>query len=291
MAPASGGPAPEFCPAGQSQRARGLPRATPPPLTGRNCECRDLQTLLDHDNHEHRERMKEFMRDDLFVPCAPPYRCSLPVAQAPRLRRSNEAPRIRPWTRGRSLTGVGQGPTSCGHARCHLSRGIAHNVVSSSVLLDTVPCQTALWRMRREYDIDLRKEREVALQRLQALCRAGFVSVLDFRRDPLRIFAAHECAAMCGDGSLGTKMTVQFNLFGGSVLKLGTERHHGKFLRRVDMIEDVGCFALTELGCVSLRVAPFAATAPELISCCCCSCCIENSQGMAACVWAGQRLI
>ena len=25
---------------------------------------------------------------------------------------------------------------------------------------------------------------------------------------------------------MGTKMTVQFNLFGGTVLKLGTERHH-----------------------------------------------------------------
>jgi acyl-CoA oxidase len=89
----------------------------------------------------------------------------------------------------------------------------------------------------------------VALLRLQALCRAGFISVLDFRSNPLRIFSAHECAAMCGDGSLGTKMTVQFNLFGGSVLKLGTERHHGAFLKNIDMIEDVGCFALTELGC------------------------------------------
>jgi acyl-CoA oxidase len=54
---------------------------------------------------------------------------------------------------------------------------------------------------------------------------------------------------MCGDGSLGTKMTVQFNLFGGSVLKLGTARHHGDFLKRMDMVDDIGCFALTELGC------------------------------------------
>ena len=88
----------------------------------------------------------------------------------------------------------------------------------------------------------------MALQRLQALCRAGFISVLDFRTNPLRIFAAHEIAALCADGSLGTKMTVQFNLFGGSVLKLGTERHHGAFLKRMDNVDDIGCFALTELG-------------------------------------------
>lgn len=112
----------------------------------------------------------------------------------------------------------------------------------------------------RQYDIDLREERRVALQRLESLCRAGFISVTDFRTNPLRIFAAHEVAAMCGDGSLGTKMTVQFNLFGGSVLKLGTQRHHGQFLKRMDMIEDVGCFALTELGCVLSHIFLLMAT-------------------------------
>ena len=39
------------------------------------------------------------------------------------------------------------------------------------------------------------------------------------RSNPLRIFAAHEVAAFC-DPSMATKMTVQFNLFGGTVLKL-----------------------------------------------------------------------
>jgi hypothetical protein len=28
-----------------------------------------LQHLLDHDNHELRARMKEFMRDPLYIPC------------------------------------------------------------------------------------------------------------------------------------------------------------------------------------------------------------------------------
>lgn len=43
-------------------------------------------------------------------------------------------------------------------------------------------------------------------------------------------------------------MTVQFNLFGGTVLKLGTRRHHDLLLRGIDTADDVGCFALTELG-------------------------------------------
>merc|ERR1719317_808389 len=32
------------------------------------------------------------------------------------------------------------------------------------------------------------------------------------------------------DPVMTTKMTVQFNLFGGTVLKLGTDRHHNKLL-------------------------------------------------------------
>lgn len=49
------------------------------------------------------------------------------------------------------------------------------------------------------------------------------------------------------DPSFTTKMTVQYNLFGGTVLKLGTARHR-KILEGVDAMSVIGCFALTELG-------------------------------------------
>jgi alkylation response protein AidB-like acyl-CoA dehydrogenase len=35
---------------------------------------------------------------------------------------------------------------------------------------------------------------------------------------------------------------------GGTVLKLGTARHHQGLLRGIDNVDDIGCFALTELG-------------------------------------------
>ena len=63
------------------------------------------------------------------------------------------------------------------------------------------------------FDLTLEEEREVALQRLKACCDGGFISVLDFHRNPLKVFAAHELAVI--DPAMGTKMTVQFNLFGG----------------------------------------------------------------------------
>lgn len=97
------------------------------------------------------------------------------------------------------------------------------------------------------YNISLEEERDVALARLQRICDSGFISVLDFLDNPLRIFAAHELAAII-DPAMTTKMTVQFNLFGGTVLKLGTERHHEKLLAGIDNLKDIGCFGLTELG-------------------------------------------
>lgn len=98
-----------------------------------------------------------------------------------------------------------------------------------------------------KWNLPLEEERELALERLKRLCHSGNFSILDFRSNPLRIFAAHECAALV-DVSMATKMTVQFNLFGGTVLKLGTRRHHDVLLSGIDSLDDVGCFGLTELG-------------------------------------------
>ena len=100
---------------------------------------------------------------------------------------------------------------------------------------------------RDRYNISLKEERDIAYERLKRICAKKLFSVRDFYDNPLRIFAAHEVAGMC-DGSMATKMTVQFNLFGGTVLKLGTEKHHDVLCDGIDSLKDMGCFALTELG-------------------------------------------
>ena len=58
------------------------------------------------------------------------------------------------------------------------------------------------------YNISLAEERDLALRRLQRICDNKFISVLDFWHNPLRIFAAHELAAII-DPAMTTKMTVQ----------------------------------------------------------------------------------
>ena len=50
------------------------------------------------------------------------------------------------------------------------------------------------------------------------------------------------------DLSLMIKMGVQFGLFGGSILQLGTESHHQRYLREVGSLALPGCFAMTETG-------------------------------------------
>lgn len=31
-------------------------------------QARELNVLLDHDNHEHRQAMKDFMKADIYIP-------------------------------------------------------------------------------------------------------------------------------------------------------------------------------------------------------------------------------
>src|SRR4051794_18014069 len=51
-----------------------------------------------------------------------------------------------------------------------------------------------------------------------------------------------------GDLSLLVKCGVQFGLFGGAILHLGTARHHERYLRAATSMELPGCFAMTETG-------------------------------------------
>ncbi|MCK0145995.1 acyl-CoA dehydrogenase family protein [Arenibacter sp. F26102] len=50
------------------------------------------------------------------------------------------------------------------------------------------------------------------------------------------------------DGSLTVKFGVQFGLFGGSIEKLGTKKHHDRYLMDIGKANLLGCFAMTETG-------------------------------------------
>lgn len=92
----------------------------------------------------------------------------------------------------------------------------------------------------------LDEQRDIAYARIKRVCDEKIVSIFDFETDPHNIFTAHE---MLGgvDGSLATKFTVQFNLFGGTLTGLYSQRHL-PFMKQVDSLTNMGCFCFTELG-------------------------------------------
>ena len=136
-----------------------------------------LQHLLEHDNHDTRRKMKELMKDELYVPCAHRAACWVP----------------------RLLACSGLRP---GSRLCKASAALAQACAAA--------CD-------RRYDINLREERDLAYERLKRICQSGLLSITDFRcaccwswpacaprfasaltvahasrHNPLNIFAAHE---------------------------------------------------------------------------------------------------
>ncbi|QDP97499.1 acyl-CoA oxidase [Microlunatus elymi] len=94
--------------------------------------------------------------------------------------------------------------------------------------------------------------RERVLQTLLQLTDAG-ATTLGFPKryggggDLGAAIAAFETMAF-GDLSLLVKIGVQFGLFGGAILQLGTERRHDRYLADVVAGRLLGCFAMTEQG-------------------------------------------
>src|ERR671917_2206054 len=102
------------------------------------------------------------------------------------------------------------------------------------------------------FDLPLEQHREQVLAWAKSLAQmgetvAGYPVQYGGRDDLGGYVAGFETLAF-GDLSLLVKVGVQFGLFGGAVLHLGTERHHERYLRAIASLELPGCFAMTEDG-------------------------------------------
>ncbi len=94
--------------------------------------------------------------------------------------------------------------------------------------------------------------REKVLEWCQALAREGltapgFPKEFGGHDDPGMNVAAFETLAL-GDLSMLIKFGVQFGLWGGAVLHLGTRPHHERYLKKIATLELPGAFAMTETG-------------------------------------------
>ena len=102
--------------------------------------------------------------------------------------------------------------------------------------------------------VGLAKEeyRELVLDWTKTLAATGETSLgypVEYggRDDPGASVAAFETLAH-GDLSLLVKVGVQFGLWGGAVLHVGTKRHHDAYLADTARLDLAGCFAMTETG-------------------------------------------
>lgn len=94
--------------------------------------------------------------------------------------------------------------------------------------------------------------RSLVLEQVKALARQGYGAYAypeeySGANSPGGNTAIFETLAM-GNISLLIKFGVQFGLFGGAVLQLGTKKHHDKYLKETGTLELAGCFAMTETG-------------------------------------------
>jgi acyl-CoA oxidase len=101
-------------------------------------------------------------------------------------------------------------------------------------------------------DITREEHRERTLERMRDLAELGGTSIgfpVEYggMGNVGASIASFETLGL-GDLSLLVKCGVQFGLFGGAVLHLGTKRHHERYLPSVITTELTGCFAMTETG-------------------------------------------
>ena len=105
-----------------------------------------------------------------------------------------------------------------------------------------------------KWDVHRTKEefRKVVLQQVQHLASKGY-GALAYPdayggKSDMEGYAFMFENMMYVDGSLTIKFGVQFGLFGGSIQKLGTKKHHDQYLSDAGKTDLLGCFAMTETG-------------------------------------------
>jgi acyl-CoA oxidase len=99
---------------------------------------------------------------------------------------------------------------------------------------------------------DKEEHRRRILEMVQALAQQGYGALpypvaVGGKADTVGNIAAFQTFAY-HDLSMTIKFGVQFGLFGGAILHLGSERHHRLYLPLVGSTELLGCFAMTETG-------------------------------------------
>jgi acyl-CoA oxidase len=95
---------------------------------------------------------------------------------------------------------------------------------------------------------------------MREILRSGALSYRSLATDPQLLLGASMNFTRPNYGALGTRFTVQYNLFAGSIVALGTDAQREE-LYATQATGQLGCFAFTELGAGVMSGAGAEATA------------------------------
>jgi len=104
--------------------------------------------------------------------------------------------------------------------------------------------ETKLENLLREPSVDYRHSAE----KLSILVKSGLLEFTDLTENPERFFLAHRLLVRKGfeqGPGFSIRFTVEYNLFGGTILELGNDRQKMS-LDAMRQRGELGCFALTE---------------------------------------------
>ncbi|ERM94195.1 acyl-coenzyme A oxidase 2, peroxisomal [Amborella trichopoda] len=96
-------------------------------------------------------------------------------------------------------------------------------------------------------EISTKDHRELCMRQLLGLVREAGIRPFRYVQDDAEKYFAIMEAAGSIDISLGVKLGVQYSLWGGSIINLGTKKHRDKYYDGIDNLDYPGCFAMTEL--------------------------------------------
>eukprot|EP01133_Synstelium_polycarpum_P015449 gene15449-18327_t len=98
------------------------------------------------------------------------------------------------------------------------------------------------------YDLDGKTHKEQTNRVVNELLKTGKFSVQMLKDDPKKFLSYLFNLFPLVDFSVIAKLVIHMQLFGGTILELGSEYHHNKYFPDINNYNIVGGFAMTEMG-------------------------------------------
>ncbi|EFA85005.1 acyl-CoA oxidase [Heterostelium album PN500] len=98
------------------------------------------------------------------------------------------------------------------------------------------------------FDVDMKTQKRLTNDTVKEICKLGKMQVQLLKDDPKKMLAYLYALFAQIEFSAIAKIVIHFQLFGGTILEVGTDYHHQKYFNDINNFNIVGGFAMTEMG-------------------------------------------